>query len=238
MQKRSDHSGYKGTPELWRDALMCWQEELSSEISGNKFLFDSYDGRAEVAMLRNKYPNLPPSYLDFIEAGGPYLRSLASGDVDGVNMGFPSFLKPDEVGFYNTFGSNYIEWKEIADMYLPDVPDSEYFNYTESSLNFNASEFDETFLVGQEGSDQWGGIYLINPLHVSTDGEWEGWFWYPARTGGAVRFRSFAHLVAQKYTYDRHMLYGTKEWILHFDNVDWAASCLGNILEKNWTPGL
>lgn len=41
-------------------------------------------------------------------------------------------------------------------------------------------------------------IYLLNPLAISPEGEWEAWFfanWNP----GAVRYRSFWELILAEY---------------------------------------
>lgn len=234
VQKRKDHSGYKGNPDLWREALICWQEEISIEIKSEKFDFAAHNGSKDVEFLKSKYPDLPKSYLDFIEAGGQNLRSIASGEVDGINLGFASFIDPHKVDYYRLFEDGYLEWKEMADGYLPDIYDQGYFDYSVSNLNFNASEFSETFIVGQEGSRQGKAVYLLNPTHKSIDGEWEGWYWYPSHTGGAVRYRSFAHLVAQKYIYDRFLLEKSREISLHFDESNWDNLCLSKVLEKNW----
>ena len=235
MAKRIDFSGYKGSVALWKEALTCWQEEISSEVVGANFSFADYDGREDARLLKERYPNLPKSYLDFVEAGGPYLRSVDSGwdEQEGVNRGFPSFIQFSDVDWMKASDS-YPEWREIARMWSSEVLDKKYFTYSGQNLDFNAPEFDELLLVGHEGSSSYKAIYLINPLHLSVDGEWEGWFWYPGRTGGARRYPSFPHLVAQKYIYDRFLLDQSREILLYFDESDWDSLCLSKVLEKNW----
>ena len=235
VTKRTDHSGYKGSVALWKEVLTCWQEEMSSEIVDANFSFADYDGRGDVRLLKERYPNLPRSYLDFVEAGGPHLRSIDSGwiEEEGVNRGFPSFIKAADVDLMKESDS-YPEWHEIAKEWRSEVLDKNYFSYTGSMLDFNAPEFGELLLVGHEASSTYKAVYLINPLHVSVDGEWEGWYWYPASTGGARRFPSFAHLAAQKYIYDRFLLDNSREILLYFDESDWGSLCLSKVLEKNW----
>lgn len=218
--KRMDHSGYKGNVELWKSALNCWRDAVNPD---DDFDFHSFDGSKDASELLKKFPDLPLSYIHFIEAGGLHISV-------GNEM---NFLSSDAVGWYRNFGESYDEWKKLVELYLPDVYDENYFSYAPDNLNFNASEFDRTFIVAQEGGFQ-SALYLLNPVHKSTDGEWEGWYWYPSMTGGVRRYRSFAHLAAQKFTLDKYLKGIGRERSLYFDKEDWNKNCFSELIERKW----
>ena len=234
---RTQHSGYKGSVGAWKEVLSQWQAELAAHMRVEPFDFHAYEGQSQADALRAARPNLPKSLLDFVAAGGPHLRSLESGQCEvGINRGFPSFLPAQGAQPYAQFGGDYAAYLEFAEEEDDSVAiDEAYFRYEGDSLAFEPADFPHSFLVGEEGQDQCKGVYLLNPLRVSPDGEWEGWYWYPARTGGARRYASFAHLVAQKYTDDRYLMGKATEHSLYFDDVDWSSLCMSQVLDKNWT---
>ena len=236
---RQQHSGYKGSVGAWKEVLSHWQAELAAHMRVEPFDFHAYQGQSQADALRAAHPNLPKSLLDFVAAGGMHLRSLGGGDCeDDINRGFPSFLPAQRTQPYAQYGGDYAEYLDFSEEGDSVAIDEAYFRYEGDNLELEPTDFPHTFIVGEEGPDQCRGVYLLNPLRVSPDGEWEGWYWYPARTGDARRYASFAHLVAQKYTDDRYLMGKATEHLLYFDDVDWSSLCMSQVLGKNWTVDL
>jgi hypothetical protein len=86
-------------------------------------------------------------------------------------------------------------WGEGARVYGEAIPvsDEEYFVYgpEQDSCKFRDEYWRATLAISGIGDSA---IYLLNPLVVTADGEWEAWCfanWYP----GAHRYRSFRELM-------------------------------------------
>jgi hypothetical protein len=74
------------------------------------------------------------------------------------------------------------------------VPDEVYFVYgsgQDPSLSLRTEYLEHALQISTDGD---ASVYLLNPVIVGADGEWEAWFfanWHP----GAERYRSFAEMV-------------------------------------------
>jgi hypothetical protein len=85
----------------------------------------------------------------------------------------------------------------------PELPDEAYFSYGPSASDFRRSHLKETLQISDVGDSA---VYLLNPQVISSDGEWEAWFfanWLP----GVHRYRSFVEMMQAEF----HRLGGV-EW--------------------------
>lgn len=117
---------------------------------------------------------------------------------------FPSawirdLLSAADVRWFREQNQDWINAYVNSSADLPPISDDEYFDYGQDQdcVKFR-TEYLETAL--QISSVEDGGVILLNPKVVTSDGEWETWFfanWLP----GAVRYRSFAEwLIAERKT--------------------------------------
>jgi hypothetical protein len=93
-------------------------------------------------------------------------------------------------------------WREGERLYSQDypvaVPDAEYLLYGAEQSPFTLrSEYLETALDISAQERAGTALYLLNP-RVTSDGEWEAWFW-AHWLPGAARYRSFAELMFGTY---------------------------------------
>jgi hypothetical protein len=77
------------------------------------------------------------------------------------------------------------------------VSDEEYFVYgeTQDTVSVRFEYLQTSLELTEESGTE---VYLLNPLVVTPDGEWEAWFlahWLP----GAMRYRSFWDLMQGEY---------------------------------------
>ncbi|GEM_PF-1237136 len=79
---------------------------------------------------------------------------------------------------------------------IPLPPEETYYNYSpEVSEHFYTGHLPHTLQISDIGDDA---VFLLNPMVVHHDGEWEAWFlasWLP----GVRRYRSFAALMWSQY---------------------------------------
>ena len=221
-------TGYKGSTEKWRVFLSEWQVQIAEITGGGNFDFQNFDGTNNAKYLNEKFNNLPKSYLEFIEAGGNNLLSIANWE-DPI-AGYPSFFEKEKVDLFKKYQEKYDEYNQ--DDYAYDIEiDADYFKYSGGNTEYDLNDLEKSLLIGEEGPGQVYGIFLLNPIHISEDKEWEGWFWAPNITGGIPRrYPSFAHLVAQKYVTDLVLMGKSSEPILYF-NKDWEDSKISEIIE-------
>ena len=162
-------------------------ERRSGPLSGLGF-----SGATE-SMLANAEQRLgsrlPPSYRSFLECTNglrqakPFLAACG-GD----------FWPVEELDWFRKRNS---EWIDAYTGESYDVPDSLYFVYgaEQDCVQFRAEYLRDCLEISHDGDSA---VYLLNPRIVSTEGEWEAWFfanWNP----GADRYRSFAELMHAHY---------------------------------------
>ncbi len=220
------YSTYKGSPEIWRSVLQCWDSEIKLALPSHiPFLF--------VAAPTKKLDlELPPSYRDFVAAGGLGFKRLY--DYQYPHEDYPKpFLDLEAVQLFSGRSpQDHDMWTSVSQG-SDDPLGKAYFSYDKKgSRLYRMSELSAMLAVGEEPN---GGFYLLNPLHKTVDGEWEAMLLHP-KIPGAIRFKSFAHLVAHIYLEDHgiiHKLGGEQQHLYYFTG-EWRDTCLSRIIEKDW----
>lgn len=126
---------------------------------------------------------LPPSYKNFLRVSNGWMRTTP----------FIGRIRPtEEVDWFRVENKH---WVEVYSQGGSEKPDEEYYVYHAEGAADHRAEHMASLLQISDADD---GVYLLNPMAVTPDGEWEAWFfanWVP----GAVRFPSFAHLMLHEY---------------------------------------
>jgi hypothetical protein len=184
----------------WEPFLKTWSREIIASGQGPALPQDvaasgwlGFPGATEEQIARAEARlgvQLPPSYKEFLRVTngwrqtGPFIwRMWSTEEIEWFavrNQGWiDAFLHPPGWGV------------------LPPIPDEEYFVYGEdqNSVSMRAEYLQTALEISEEGDSA---IYLLNPRVVTSDGEWEAWFfanWLP----GASRYRSFLEMMQAKY---------------------------------------
>lgn len=220
------NSTYKGSSEAWRSVLQCWDSEMQTALNSHVLPL-SLD-----ASTKNIDPKLPPSYRDFVAAGGLGFKRLY--DHQYPHEGYPKpFLDLEEVQLFSGRSpQDHDMWISVSQG--TDHPlGNAYFSYDKKgSRLYRMSELSAMLAVGEEPN---GGFYLLNPLHKTVDGEWEAMLLHP-KIPGAIRFKSFAHLVAHIYLEDHGIIHklGEEQQHLYYFTGEWRDTCFSRIIEKDW----
>lgn len=127
---------------------------------------------------------LPPSYRTFLLTTNGWRRTTP----------FIAAVRPARrVDFYRVENLEAVSiWSEAGGA---NVSDPDYFSYIPDRGADYCGEHVEALL---QISDEEDGVYLLNPMAVTTDAEWEAWFlapWVP----GARRYPSFAHMMRSEH---------------------------------------
>lgn len=208
------HSNYVGDPAAWRIFLSCWLSEMGCEYAlPTGFQDDSIE-------LIGRRP--PKSYADFVLATG------GKGFLSPLDMALNSdsslaFFQIDMVGLFKEKDPD--SWRIWCD-YDGYLSYEEYCDYSSSQKVGWRSGMgvDNLVLVG----DLWNGIVLLlNPLEVTSDGEWEAWY-LSGRLPGALRFKSFAEMMVAIFfsEINRSSYFG------FVDDVDFENSSARGLLTK------
>ncbi|MGV0106099.1 Knr4/Smi1-like domain-containing protein [Nostoc sp. DSM 114160] len=155
--------------------------ELPPEVIESGYL--GYSGAADDQIASTEARlgvSLPPSYRDFIKTS----NGLCSTWKYGIK-----FYSTEEVDWFAARNQEWIDiWTSDIEE-TPSIPNEQYFVYGEEQDCINIrSEYMQTAL--QISSDCDGYIYLLNPLVITPDGEWEAWD-FGNKLPGAFRYRSF-----------------------------------------------
>lgn len=126
---------------------------------------------------------LPPSYRAFLKTSNGWRRTTT----------FIGRVRP--VTEINWFRVENEQWAEIYAEQGSDLPDNEYFDYSEGSASDHRASHMKSLLQISDVDD---GVYLLNPEAVTPDGEWEAWF-FANWTPGATRYPSFANMMIAEY---------------------------------------
>lgn len=177
----------------WNSLLKRWSKELSqTELakrldppaeSAHWLGFAPVSDEEIAEAERRLGVLLPPSYRAFLKTSNGWRRTTT----------FIGRVRP--VAEINWFRVENEEWAEIYAEQGSDLPDTEYFDYSEGSAPDHRASHMKSLLQISDVDD---GVYLLNPEAVTPDGEWEAWFfasWIP----GAERYPSFAHLMISQY---------------------------------------
>lgn len=130
---------------------------------------------------------LPPSYREFL---------LQSNGWHYPGAFIYQLLPVSKIDWFRNLHQDWYDtWMESAREYgeLPPITDAEYFVYgpQQDSCKFRDEYWIETLTISEIGDSA---VYLLNPMVIDSDGEWEAWFfsnWGP----GADRFRSFWEMI-------------------------------------------
>ena len=177
----------------WTSLLKRWSKELSqTELakrldpaaeSSDWLGFAPASDEEIAAAERRLGVLLPPSYRAFLQTSNGWRRTTP----------FIGRVRP--AAEINWFRVENERWAEIYADSGWDVPDEEYFDYSDGSAPGHRASHMLSLLQISDVDD---GVYLLNPEAVTPDGEWEAWFfanWVP----GASRYPSFAHLMVEQF---------------------------------------
>ncbi len=176
-----------------RDILSskAYRERLSPDVIGSGWL--GFSGATEADILRSEarlHTKLPPSYREFLKVS------------NGWRMTTPFIDRLWSTAEIEWFSDRRKDWIDAWDKFVhyygepESVPDDQYFVYGEGQTPYmRANHFKATLEISDVGDSA---IYLLNPLVVSPEGEWEAWF-YANWNPGAERYRSFWELMLAEY---------------------------------------
>jgi HEAT repeat protein len=188
----------------WKDLLAQWSEEiirsgdlddeLAHAVAASGWLGHPGATEEEISAAEARLGvTFPPSYREFLQVSNGWR----------MTTGFVRRLRP----------ANEVQWfaaedRETVDAWMAagrdgTVSDEEYLVYGDSAVQPLRAGYLQSALAISDYGD---GIYLLNPQTVTTEGEWEAWFfahWVP----GADRYRSFWELMAAEHD---HFLYALK----------------------------
>jgi hypothetical protein len=128
---------------------------------------------------------LPPSYRAFLKtSNGWRFPSISIFDL----------LPAGKLAWFRQKNQDWIDAYVGPSADLPPISDKEYFVYgaKQDCVKFRTAYLQTALQISAESD---GAVVLLNPKVVTSDGEWETWFfanWLP----GAVRYRSFAEWLA------------------------------------------
>lgn len=177
----------------WKAFLTCWskqimQSSLASQVEpsprSDDWLGFEPATKKDIAELEQRLAvALPPSYKSFLRSSNGWLRTTS----------FIGRIRPtQEVDWFCVENER---WAEVYAESGSDLPDRKYYDYGEEGAHDHRAEHLFSLLQISDVDD---GVYLLNPMAVGPDGEWEAWFfsnWIP----GAVRYPSFAHLMLNDF---------------------------------------
>ncbi len=134
---------------------------------------------------------LPPSYRAFLQVSNGWRAT-------GLRLG--EMWSTEKIEWFRTGHQDVIDawFAGVRSQAGPlAVPDEKYFVYGDDQMSYNIrDEYLQTALELGDIVDN--SVYLLNPQIVTSDGEWEAWFfaqWLP----GACRYRSFWDLMQAEY---------------------------------------
>nr|WSX75538.1 SMI1/KNR4 family protein [Streptomyces sp. NBC_00899] len=164
-------------------------EPFSPEVHVARWLGSASASAEEIVQLEERLGiGLPPSYRQFLQTSNGWLdttswieRLLPAQEVGWARDLAPESVSPwvDAAGTFEVSDENYYVYGEEQD---PCLMRAEYLPH--------ALKISHT----PHATD----VYLLNPLVVTPDGEWEAWYlahWLP----GARRYRSFWDLMNDEY---------------------------------------
>jgi hypothetical protein len=157
-----------------------------------------YNGASEDEVLKTEKrlaTRLPPSYRAFLKASNGWrFPSISIFDL----------LPAGKVAWFRKRNQDWIDAYVGPSAELPPISDKEYFVYgaKQDCVKFRTEYLQTALQISAEAD---GAVVLLNPRVVTSEGEWETWFfanWLP----GAVRYRSFAEwLVAERKTCSKQL---------------------------------
>lgn len=189
-----DGFDWRGFLEQWsKDALRAAEaaERFPQSVLVSEWL--GYPGATEeqiVVAETHLGTRLPPSYRTFLKITSGWRQTTPFVD---------KLWSTEELEWFAVRHQDLIDTAAAMSEQLqaPPVLDEEYFVYGEDqAVESYRHEYLQTALEISEWGDD--AIYLLNPQVVTTEGEWEAWFfanWLP----GAERWRSFQEMMIAEY---------------------------------------
>ena len=192
-------SGYVGDSENWREFLACWDREILGSVK----LEGAVTSMERQVLARNGQRNKHASEKAIAEAekrlGTELPKSLK--DFWRASNGLMHLRLDADNGLI--YGAETVSWLQSSNPDLiPEsngapISDKDYFEYgPDQDPIYLRDAYIQSMLVVSDVVDS--GVYLLNPEVKTQDGEWEAWFlgW---KLPGALRFKSFAHLMRYSY---------------------------------------
>lgn len=131
---------------------------------------------------------LPPSFRAFL---------LTTNGWDFASPAVPILRSAEKITWFKKQNRDWIAaFTDPSIRGLPVPPEETYYNYSpEVAEHYQTSHLPHTLQIAEIGD---AAVFLLNPMVVHHDGEWEAWFladWLP----GVRRYRSFADLMLRQY---------------------------------------
>jgi hypothetical protein len=187
------------TAAKWQAFLSKWSNEwLSTKttfpviVRKEKWLGYEPATDAQLSTVENRLGyRLPPSFRSFLETSNgwrqtiPFIRRIRSASkLNWLQIEEPELVETYcETAFFEEFDGTI----------------NSYYSYTpEICMVYNPEHLKSCLLIADPipGDSM---MYFLNPLAVTSDGEWEAWVfanWLP----GVRRYPSFAHLMQSEYS--------------------------------------
>jgi hypothetical protein len=130
---------------------------------------------------------LPPSYRGFLQV---------SNGRDEHSITSLHLLPITEVGWTRDVDPHLAHsWGSPPGSPIPELPDDYFFDYDapQDPDYFEVGDYLPHTLHISENVE--GGVHLLNPHIVTSGNEWEAWYLDATYMLGAIRFRSFGHLM-------------------------------------------
>lgn len=192
-------SGYVGGPEHWREFFACWDREILESVK----LEGAVSSMERQVLARGGQSNRPASEQAISEVESRLGTNLPKSlkDFWRASNGLMHLHLDADDGFI--YGVDSVSWLKSSNPDLiresigAPVSDEDYFEYgPDQDPIYLRDAYIQSMLVVSDRVDS--GIYLLNPEVKTQDGEWEAWFlgW---NLPGALRFKSFAHLMRYSY---------------------------------------
>ena len=200
----------------WESFLRQWSQELIESIPDdqNQLLLEviesnwlGYPGATEEQIHRTENRlevRLPPSYREFLKVSNgwrqttPFIDRLwSTEELERFALRHQLWIDNFIAGYLaRNYRNSPINGSEDHRV-IPLISDAEYFTYGEAQdCSKLRIEYLQTALeISQKGDSA---IYLLNPQVITTEGEWEAWFfadWLP----GADRYPSFGDMMQAEY---------------------------------------
>lgn len=217
-------SGYRGTQESMEEFLKCWNDEVESFVQAS--------ATSKNVSLPMPWPiastldsRLPQSARHFFEVAPKVgFRSLYDRQT-GTSRFFGANLK-----LFSEYAPADFELWKSAFAGVP-APDNEYYRYDRTQrkgVRLRAQYLDRMLVVGGETG---GATYLLIPDEISKDGELETQFLHHG--GLIVRFKSFAHLLANLYLEEHEKMAGRDASLghLYYYPGDLAQTCVAHVID-------
>jgi hypothetical protein len=200
----------------WHDFLKQWSDDfirnfknvnqLPVEVINSRWL--GFPGATE-DQIRNAELRLrtsfPPSYRAFLKVSNgwrqttPFIYRIWSvEEVEWFSKRHSGWIRAFTESHFNSRRSHTQNKHQLnGSPHISKVPDADYFLYgdRQDCSKIRLDYLNSSLEVSAKGESA---IYLLNPHVISTQGEWEAWFfgdWLP----GADRYRSFQELMEAEY---------------------------------------